>query len=144
VNECHISNWLVSESVARTEARTAFESIDAAAAELVGPGLAWLDLLRNCESALALLQRRDWDLFWSYPMMRGYGASTSSRRFVYIAYLNLLLGKKFEFKEHIRRAEDSLRSWYPEHLHPRYEAWMDQVKSRLAQLEGPLVADPKS
>lgn len=144
VNECHISNWLVSESAARNEARTAFESMDTAAAELAGPGLAWLNLLRNCESALTLLRRRDWDLFWSYPMMRGYGASTSSRRSVYIAYLNLLLGKKLEFEEHIRLAEDAFRSSHPEHLHPRYEAWMDQVKSRLAQLGGQPIADAKS
>jgi len=76
------------------KARTAFESMDDAVAALSGAGFVWLDLLRNCESALALFQRRDWELFWSYPMMRGYGASGSSRRHVYIAYLNILLGKK--------------------------------------------------
>jgi hypothetical protein len=144
VNECHISNWLVPEGVACSEARTAFVSMEVATAALLGPGLAWLNLLRNCESALALLQRRDWELFWSYPMMRGYGASSSSRRFVYTAHLNLLLGKESEYRDHIRRAEDSFRSWYPEHLHPRYEAWMDQVKTRLAKLEGKPIADPKS
>jgi hypothetical protein len=108
VNECHISNWLIPEAVARTGPRTEFKSMKDAAAALSGPGRAWLDLLRNCESALALLERRDWELFWSYPMMRGYGASSSSRCLVYTAYLNLLLGKMPEYEDHIRGAIESL------------------------------------
>jgi hypothetical protein len=135
VNECHVSNWLVPEALVRRKARTAFESMDDAVAALSGVGFAWLDLLRNCASALGLFQRRDWELFWSYPMMRGYGASASSRRHVYIAYLSILLGKKSDYEEHIHHADSALHSWYPEHLQPRYEAWISQIKSRIRDLD---------
>jgi hypothetical protein len=131
VNECHISNWLSPETRTCKTARTAFEAIEDATAALVGPGLRWLDIFRNYESALSQLQRKDWELFWYYPMMRGYGASSSGRRLVYIALLKLLLGSTKESKEHIRLAEAAVHTWYPEHLRLRYGAWVDQVKHRL-------------
>ena len=134
VNECHISNWLVPETRCWGNANTAFHSAEDASAALVGPGLGWLDTFANHEWALSLLQRRNWELFWCYPMMRGYGASSSSRRLIYIAYLKHLLGDIAESEEYIRRAELAIHAWYFDHLHMRYRAWIDRVKLRLREL----------
>jgi hypothetical protein len=62
---------------------------------------------------LSLLERKDWELFWRYPMMRGYGASPSSRRLVYMGLLKYLHGDSAGSEECIRRAETAIRSWYP-------------------------------
>jgi hypothetical protein len=134
-NECHISNWLVPEAALCKEARTAFNSIEDAAAILTGSALGWLDTLRDSGLALSLLQRKDWELFWSNPMMRGSGAGSSSRRLIYIGHLKYLLGKRAESRDYIRRAEEALHTWYPEHLHSRYENWMGQVKERICELD---------
>jgi hypothetical protein len=134
VNECHISNWLVPETPSCENAKMAFDSTEDASAALTGPGLGWLDALRNHQSALSQLQRKDWELFWCHPMMRGYGAESSSRRLVYIAHLKRLLGNISESEEYVRRAESVIHTWYIEHLHVRYGAWIDQVKLRLREL----------
>jgi hypothetical protein len=134
VNECHISNWLVPETQSFENTRTAFDSSEDAEAALLGPGLGWLDIFTNHESALSQLQRKEWELFWCYPMMRGYGANSSSRRLVYIALLEHLLGNTSASEEYIRRAQLVIHTWYFEHLHMRYGAWIDQVKLRLREL----------
>jgi hypothetical protein len=134
VNECHISNWLVPQTRCWGNAKTAFDSTEDASAALVGPGLGWLDTFTNQESALMQLQRKNWELFWCYPMMRGYGASSSSRRLIYIAYLQRLLGDIAASEEYIHRAELAIRAGYFEHLHVRYGTWVDQVKLRLQEL----------
>jgi hypothetical protein len=135
VNECHISNWLAPGARTCKTARTAFDAIEDASAVLAGSGLGWLDLFRDYESALLQLQRKDWELFWCYPMMRGYGASSSSRRLIYIALLKLLLGSITESNEFMRLAEAAVITWYPDHLRPRYGEWVDQVKQRLCEVE---------
>lgn len=122
------------EDLESQHARTAFGSIDDAFRALTGPALRWFDIRRDYESALSLLQQKDWELFWIFPMMRGYGASASSRRLVYIAHLMHLLGNRLEFQDYVRRAEAAIHAWYPEHLHSRYDAWIGQVKARLFSL----------
>ena len=131
--DCHISNWLVPDLHARKEARTAFSSIADVSTALIRQALAWLDDLRNPDSALSLLQRKDWELFWCYPMMRRYGASASSRRFVYIALLKYLLGENSEAERYLGRAEAAIHTWYREPFHERYEAWIGQVKKRICE-----------
>jgi hypothetical protein len=133
VNECDISNWLVPETTFHKEARTAFHSIEDAACVLAQPALGWLEILRNHGSALSFLQRPDWELFWCYPMMRGYGASPSSRRLIYLAFLNRMLGENAESEVLIRRAEEVVDPWYPEHFRSRYQAWTAEAKSRLRE-----------
>jgi hypothetical protein len=134
VNECHISNWLVPEKRSCENARTAFDSAEDAESALAGPGLGWLDTFRTYESALSQLRRKEWELFWCYPMMRGYGAGPSSQRLVYIALLERLLGNFIASEELIRCAESVVKSWYFQHYQLRCEAWIDQVKPRIREL----------
>jgi hypothetical protein len=134
VNECHISNWLLPET-RLGKVGTAFHSVEDAAGDLARPVLRWLDILINHDSALSFLQRPDWELFWCYPMMRGYGASPSSRRLIYLAFLSRLLGKNTESDELLRRAEKAADTWYPEHFRSRYRDWTIQIKTRLREQE---------
>jgi hypothetical protein len=133
VNECHISNWLVPEAAIYKQ--TAFDSFEDAARILQGPALEWLNVLRNPDSALSFLQGEDWELFWRDPLMRGYGAHSSSRRLVYMGYLKCLLGEKAEAQQYILRAEKTLHAWYFEHLHHKYENWIDQITVRISELD---------
>ena len=134
-SECHVSTWLVPEAVVCDQARTVFDSVEEAVDALIGPGLGWLESLRDSNRASALLQRKDWELFWRYPMMRGLGAGSSIRRLVYIGYLKHLLGRSAESQEYIDRAEKALHSLYPEHFRNRREAWISQVKVRIHELD---------
>jgi len=134
VNECHISNWLTPEILTHKRAGTAFCSLGDGLTAISGEGLGWLDLVGDYDSTLSLLQRKDWELFWCYPMMRGYGASSSSRRLMYIAFFKLSIGENDEAQDYIRRAELALPMWYPEHLRGRHGDWIEQVKDRLRGL----------
>jgi hypothetical protein len=134
VNECHISNWLAPETRTCRKARTAFDALEDASTALVGSGLGWLDIFTNPESALSQLQRKDWELFWCYPMMRGYGANSSGRRLIYTALHKLLLGSRTDSEEYVRLAEAAVVTRYPEHLRLRYAAWVDEVKHRFRDL----------
>jgi hypothetical protein len=135
VGECHISNWLSPETEVYKDARTAFDLIEEALGALTGPGIRWLDIWRNYDQAMTFLQRNDWELFCRYPMMRGLGAGPSSRRLIYIGYLERLLGGNAESQDHIQQAEEALHNWYPVHLYSRHEAWVRQVKARLCELD---------
>lgn len=134
VNECHISNWLIPSAANRKEARTSFDSVEDATTTLTIAGFTWFDILRDCNSALALLRSRNWELFWRDPLMRGFGAESSSRRLVYIAYLERLSGNMAEAQSHMRRAEEVLHKYYPKHLHSRYTDWIGHIKTRLVEL----------
>jgi hypothetical protein len=70
-------------------------------------------------------------------MMRGYGASPSSRRLVYMGLLKYLHGDSAGSEECIRRAETAIRSWYPEHFQATYKEWIEQVKARLNPTRAP-------
>jgi hypothetical protein len=134
VSECHISNWLVPETRCWENAKTAFDLIEDASEALMGPGLGWLDIFSNHESALSQLQRKDWELFWCYPMMRGYGGNSSSRRLVYMALLEHLRGNNAASEKHLQQAEVGAHTRYPEHLRQWYRSWIDQVRQRLREL----------
>jgi hypothetical protein len=130
VNECHVSNWIAPSSRTDQWARAAFDSVTDAIQSLTRPGLEWLDMLKDAERTLTLFQRADWELFWFYPMMRGYGAKGSSRRHAYLSLHCKHLGRPDESGEHLRRAELAIDSSYMEHLRPRYRNWISSIRER--------------
>jgi hypothetical protein len=134
-NECHISNWLAPKELRVKGPRTAFASVDDALLALKGPGMRWLDLFRNPVSGQSLLLRRDWELFWLFPMMRGYGARPSSRRLVYLALLASMAGEMALSGEYLNRAEGALQGWYPVHHYKRMKAWVEESGTRIHQLD---------
>jgi hypothetical protein len=128
VNECHISNWLAPETPTGKFARMTFLTAEDAISAISGQGMAWFEMLRDDNSALSLLKRSDWELFWSFPMMRSYGASSSSRRHTYIANLHGLLGNKAECEDHFRRAEEAIPTWYNDHYGNGVKKWLNKIK----------------
>ena len=82
VNDCHLSTWLIPEKQRYEAARCAFNSFEEARDILVSSGEAWFHSFSSEETALSILEREDWELFWHDPMMRGYSARSSTRRFV--------------------------------------------------------------
>jgi hypothetical protein len=88
-------------------------------------------MLKDPAQTLTLLQCADWELFWFYPMMRGYGASGSSRRLAYLSLLCKLLGRRDESLDYFRQAELAVDSSYMEHLRPHYRDWISSIRERL-------------
>jgi hypothetical protein len=134
VNHCHVSNWLGPELLTHRRAGTAFRLVEDASTAIAGTGLGWLQTISDADSALMLLERKDWELFWCYPMMRGYGASASCRRLIYIAFLKRLTGQNHESEEYVFRAEADMSTWYSERWKERHVEWIEQVKERLLRL----------
>lgn len=130
-SDCHISNWLIPNELISLNARTAFHSVEDALAALTGPGFGWLDIFKSHASTLSMLQRKDWELFWCNPMMRGYGASESSQRFVYLARLHHLLGNTAECEDCLLRAQAAIPGWLEEYHRTAHEEWIDRVRARL-------------
>jgi hypothetical protein len=129
-NECHVSNWLAPQILTSTKARMAFQIFEDAPAALTGTGLEWLEIFRSHASTLSLLQRSDWELFWCYPMMRGYGACQSSQRLVYLARLQHLLGYSAESEDCLRRAEAAIPAWYDEQYREAQKRWIYRIKEQ--------------
>jgi hypothetical protein len=130
-DECHVSNWMAPRLRTDQWARTAFHSATDAIQSLTQPGLRWLDMLKDPAQTLTLLQCADWELFWFYPMMRGYGASGSSRRLAYLSLLCKLLGRRDESLDYFRQAELAVDSSYMENLRPHYRDWISSIRERL-------------
>jgi hypothetical protein len=108
----------------------AFQNFEDAPAALTGLGLGWLEVFRSHASTLSLLQRSDWELFWCYPMMRGYGACQSSQRLVYLARLQYLLGYSAESEDCMRRAEAAIPVWYDEQDREAQKRWIYRIKEQ--------------
>lgn len=132
--ECHLTDWLIPERRRCTKARSAFDSPEGAQESLAGTAVQWFTSFATAESGLAILQQDDWEIFWCFPMMGGYGAKSSTRRFVYLATLAVRLHKLEEVREYLRLAEKAIDDWYPEHLRPRYRKWFDGLKANLVHL----------
>lgn len=133
VNECHASNWLIPKSRLYNAAITAFDSEAKALMNLKKDGLEWLEIMRSAESALSLLERDNWEIFWRYPMMRAYGASLSTRRMVYKAVLNAHLGRIDAVEDCFNRAASGLDRFLYETERMKSQNWLNQLRSRLLQ-----------
>ena len=133
-DECHVSNWLTPGTPVTRKARTAFDSAEQAATILTDEGLPWLETLRSPMSAVAMFGRNDWELFWCYPMMRGYGAKSSARRLVYLAQLSSLLNGSDESDSYLGEAEAAVDPSCMEHQRPHYREWIKTVRKRLATI----------
>jgi hypothetical protein len=131
VSECHLSDWLIRESAGSTIALSIFESFGQARASLEADGIQWFNAFRNAESAFSILQQDDWRIFWCLPMMRGPGASVSTRRLIFLAYLATRLHRLEEAGSYLRKAESAIGR-YPEHMRKRFQEWFDAVKVRLS------------
>ena len=135
-NECHISNWLTPANRIDRHARTAFDSAREASAALSVEGLGWLDLVRDPSAATSMLERANWELFFCFPMMRGYGAKGSPRRFAYLAQCARMLSQNNQAQSYLRTAESAIDNWGPEHLRPRERSWIAGIRERMAANSG--------
>ncbi len=122
-----VSNWLTAQVVTDGAARTIFSSSEDARSLGGNRDRVARYFLKTTIRRYCYLSEKIW-IFLCYPMMRGYGATSSTRRLICIALLKLLLGNNAEAREYVRRAEMAIHASYPEGLWPRYEAWIDQVK----------------
>ena len=132
-NECHVSNWLAPKTRGDHRAKMAFDSIDEATRAISIEGFGWLEIFGASDRALAQLRRPDWELFWCYPMMRGYGAAASSRRLAYCANLLRNLGRANESEDVLREAEAAIGNSYMEHLQPQYWVWIRSIVERFKE-----------
>jgi hypothetical protein len=80
--------------------------------------------------AVSVLQQPNSEIFASYPMMRGMGSRSSSKRLILLAYFAHILKKDAEALAYLHDAEKSLTS-YPEHLRPQIKKILDQMSSRI-------------
>jgi hypothetical protein len=133
-NECHISNWLTPSKHIDQPARTAFDSAQDAGAALSEEGLAWLGLLRDASSAESMLGRANWELFFCFPMMRGYGAKRSPRRLTYLAQFARKLGQIDRAENYLAAAEAVIDTWYVEHFRSKYRSWIAGIRERWAAI----------
>jgi hypothetical protein len=129
-SQCHLTNFLLPEQ-SDTTARYAFDSAEGAAKSLATVGVPWLKSLANPESLLSILERPDWEIFWWFPMMRGFGARGSTERLVLGAGLAFHLRRPEEAKHYVYAAEAANKDVHPEGRRERYRKWIRQVKRRL-------------
>lgn len=133
VAECHLTNWLVPAEGCFL-VRTAFGSTKDAQQALEEAAFPWFNIFGRADAALAVLRRDDWEIFWNFPMMQGYGAKPSTRRLVLMTNLAYCLRQLGEAREYFSRAERAIGEWYPEHLRARYRKWIDDLRPNFDDL----------
>jgi hypothetical protein len=130
VRECHVMAWLLPRRAYFAKARSAFSSPTDVHGSIEDEGLRWLSVFQHPEPSLALLKQGDWEIFCTYPLMRGLGSKSSTRRLLFLASLAYRLHLGTEVNEFLRQAEIAIQC-YPENLRPRYRKWFDRVSARI-------------
>jgi hypothetical protein len=128
VRECLLRNWLFPDPPNFSRSRSAFGCAADAQNRLMSHGLGWFSLFQQPHMAMSVLLQPNSEIFASYPMMRGMGSRSSSKRLILLAYFANILKKDAEVLAYLHDAEKALTS-YHEHLRPQIKKILDQMSS---------------